>query len=725
MLSDVHVQKTSDKTEFKPGDDVTYTITISNDGTAAAPNASMTDDLTQVLDDATFDGAASVQMTGTGASGSTVNYTAPNLTWNSPSLGAGKSVTLTYTVHTIKPGTGDKQLKNTVVVPDSNCMPGSTDPKCTPPPVKGPNVVFSKTADKQTAKPGDVVTYTITGTNNGAAPAHNVVYDDNLSQVLDDASIDPTKITITGPGALSYNEPTIEYTNPSMAVGDTVTITYSVTVTAPATGDKELKNSLVGNIGNCEGTMPATAGVAALALDPACEADVKESAIEVNKVADAQSPKLGDKVTYTWTIKNIGTAPALNVTSSDDMADVLDDADYNTDAQVASGPGQVNYTAPVFTYTAATLNPGEMATVTYSVTVKKQVAGNLLLNNKLTGYDNPPPSCTPEPGTTTLAANAACGEIKTPILPPPNLKVVKDTKTASAYAGKNLEYTVTYSNLPEGANTNPSDAHGVVVTETVPAHTTFVADKSDSRWTCTTDSTTTPASETCTAQIGDLPAGTSGTLAFTVKVDDGYDVKGEVENKVTITDDCASGCLDEPPYYIKKTPVGKIVLQKTAPTDPIAPGKNLTYTITAKNVGSGPVNDYVITDDFSDVLDDADYNNDPKYNMGSVDYQQPTLTWKGNIPAGETLTLTYSVKVKAAGSGNGFIVNSIVDPEVISNCMPNSSDPSCTSKVAVNLAATGDDALILGALGSLLLGGSAAGMWMWRRSHRRTAAIRS
>ncbi|HJP81774.1 MAG TPA: hypothetical protein VJ841_05250, partial [Candidatus Saccharimonadales bacterium] len=414
----------------------------------------------------------------------------------------------------------------------------------------------------------------------------------------------------------------------------------------------------------------------------------------------------------------------------------------NEDAHVTSGPGTTQYTKPEITYTAPTLNPGEMATVTYSVKVNKQLTGNLVLGNKLVGADNPPAPCStatlaageptcapctkptaPSAPLTLAATGAPCNEIKTPMTPPPNLKVVKDTKTASAYAGKNLEYTVTYSNLPEGANTNPSDAHGVVVTETVPAHTTFVADKSDSRWTCTTDSTTTPATEKCTVQIGDLPAGTSGTLAFTVTVDPGYDVKGEIENTVKIEDDCASGCLDKPPMYIKQTPVGKIVLQKTAPTDPIAPGKNLTYTITAKNVGSGPVNDYVITDDFSDVLDDADYNNDPKYNMGAVDYQQPTLTWKGNIPAGETLTLTYSVKVKAAGSGNGFIVNSIVDPEVISNCMQHSSDPSCTAKVAVNLAATGDDILLLAGLGTLLLGLSGSALYFGRRNGRKSTAL--
>ncbi len=70
------VAKTSDATaDSRPGDDVTYTVTATNDGTGdytAADPATLLDDLADVLDDAEFDGTA------TASTGSTT-YAAPRL----------------------------------------------------------------------------------------------------------------------------------------------------------------------------------------------------------------------------------------------------------------------------------------------------------------------------------------------------------------------------------------------------------------------------------------------------------------------------------------------------------------------------------------------------------------------------------------------------------------------------------------------------------------------
>ena len=104
-----------------------YTITVTNTGQIAytdnAP-ASFTDDLSAVLDDATYnDDLAS--STGAGAS-----YSAPNLGW-SGALGSGESVTITYSVTPHKAG----QIRNVVVTPDgsgANCASVSVRPHGTP-----------------------------------------------------------------------------------------------------------------------------------------------------------------------------------------------------------------------------------------------------------------------------------------------------------------------------------------------------------------------------------------------------------------------------------------------------------------------------------------------------------------------------------------------------------------------------------------------------------------
>ena len=94
--------KTSDATvDSKPGDTVSYTVRLVNDGagdyTAADP-ATLVDDLTGVLDDATFNGVANASQ------GPAPTYTAPRITWAGP-LAAGDEVRVTYEV--VLKGGGD------------------------------------------------------------------------------------------------------------------------------------------------------------------------------------------------------------------------------------------------------------------------------------------------------------------------------------------------------------------------------------------------------------------------------------------------------------------------------------------------------------------------------------------------------------------------------------------------------------------------------------------
>ena len=73
------IDKSSDRTvDSKPGDTITYTVTATNDGTGdftAADPASVVDDLTGVLDDATYGNDASSDL------GAAPTYAAPRITW--------------------------------------------------------------------------------------------------------------------------------------------------------------------------------------------------------------------------------------------------------------------------------------------------------------------------------------------------------------------------------------------------------------------------------------------------------------------------------------------------------------------------------------------------------------------------------------------------------------------------------------------------------------------
>src|SRR5690606_39364042 len=75
--------------------------------------------------------------------------------------------------------------------------------------------------------------------------------------------------------------------------------------------------------------------------------------------------------------------------------------------------------------------------------------------------------------------------------------------------GGTVAYTFSYANEGNVAAT------GVVLSETVPANSTFNAGASTAGWVCVPDGN---AGSTCTLPVGNLAAGANGSAAFAVTV---------------------------------------------------------------------------------------------------------------------------------------------------------------------------------------------------------------
>ena len=119
------ITKTASVATATPGSTVGYTITVDNTGQTPYNGASVTDSLTGVLDDATYNNNAA-------ASTGTVSYASPVLTWTGD-LATGETATITYTVTVANPDTGSRVLSNTAVsaATGSTCPSGSPSPGCT------------------------------------------------------------------------------------------------------------------------------------------------------------------------------------------------------------------------------------------------------------------------------------------------------------------------------------------------------------------------------------------------------------------------------------------------------------------------------------------------------------------------------------------------------------------------------------------------------------------
>jgi uncharacterized repeat protein (TIGR01451 family) len=105
----------------------------------------------------------------------------------------------------------------------------------------------------------------------------------------------------------------------------------------------------------------------------------------------------GGKVTYTITVDNQGVVPEPDAAFSDKLSGVLDDASYNDDAH-ADG-GTVMYSRPVLIWHGP-LEPGQVSTITYSVTIHDPYTGNEVMGNvvvarghRLTCQEGDGPGC--------------------------------------------------------------------------------------------------------------------------------------------------------------------------------------------------------------------------------------------------------------------------------------------------------------------------------------------
>ena len=146
------------------------------------------------------------------------------------------------------PDTGDHQLDNFLVptgtTPPATCLP--SNPTCTTNPVPAPGRDQDRGPglDHTGQRRLTLVTYTLTFSNAaGKAPA-TVNYTDDLTKVLDDATVTAPPATLSGLTIGPITGGTFTVTG-TLAAGATAGVTFSVKVNAPDTGNHRLDNFVV------------------------------------------------------------------------------------------------------------------------------------------------------------------------------------------------------------------------------------------------------------------------------------------------------------------------------------------------------------------------------------------------------------------------------------------------------------------------------------------------
>ncbi|MER5954199.1 hypothetical protein [Streptomyces sp. NPDC001893] len=149
---------------------------------------------------------------------------------------------------------------------------------------------------------------------------------------------------------------------------------------------------------------------------------------------------------------------------------------------------------------------------------------------------------------------------------------------------------------------------------------------------------------------------------------------GATSTELTFT---PQGDTRVPSALALSVPVPDLEVTRTASPQTARPGDILTYTVTAKNVGSLDYPNARFSDDLTGSLDDAAYNGDVRTDLGHVAYSAPRIGYTGDIPAGKTVTVTYSVRIHDPVRGDGKLPGGVEVQSPRSNCAAGSADPSC------------------------------------------------
>ena len=278
-----------------PGSVVRFTATFTNSGQVPYTGITVASNITNVVDDATPNGDQT-------ATSGTLSLTATGISWTG-SIPVGGTVTITGTVTVNNPDTGNKVLASTITTAaaGSNCPAGGTDPSCSVSvPVLIPALTITATANTATAAPGTVIGYTVTVTDSGQTPYTGATFTDSLAGALDDASYDGDAAATAG--SVTYSSPNLTWTG-NLAVGATATITFSVTVNNPDTGDKVLVTAVT------SATVGSTCPPGG--QSPGCTVTVAglTPALTIAQTATPGTASPGAVVHYTVTVTDSGQTP--------------------------------------------------------------------------------------------------------------------------------------------------------------------------------------------------------------------------------------------------------------------------------------------------------------------------------------------------------------------------------------------------------------------------------
>ena len=545
-----------------------------------------------------------------------------------------------------------------------------------------PPLTFTKTPASQTININGTVNYSLNIVVPAGTALYNVTVGDTLPTglVLQANGLSYTGVTPAGCAAPS-NAPIAASNSPlnlgTLSNSTAAVCTYTVGVaaksdgTVPATGTA---TATVVNTGNLSyTTTPAGTPTTTTAT---ANTTILAPILSFQKLnSPTGQVAVGSTIQYTLNYANTGLAPATGVV-------IVDNVPGTTTVIVASisggGTASSGGASPGGTVTWNIINiaAGANGSLTFNVTVNSIPANGSINNNAtLTSNEEPPLTDTVNNSSTNLNA----------------VKSVNPTSGSNVAPGDTLTYSIDVSNLAPAT----ADATNVVITDNVPANTTFVSAGQGG----------TQAGGVVQWTIATLPAGTTQTVTFQVTVN------GPLTNNTVIPNVAFYGSDQfQPPAptnqvtnTVKSAPVLALVKSETpAQPGPLGVNGQVTYSLTLNNTGDEDAQNAIISDvlpantQFVAASTPGSYNpgtNKVSWNLGVLTAPKGSVTVtftvslpasaNGQLPAGLNVanTANYSYNNGAGGnSGNG--TSNTVTEQTLSQALSKSNNPPFSTVLA-------------------------------------------
>ncbi|WNS46474.1 isopeptide-forming domain-containing fimbrial protein [Paenibacillus sp. MMS20-IR301] len=468
------IVKSANTTNATVGDQILYTLQISNTG-----NISATTTLTDNIPAGSTYVAGSFTVNGTPVAGNP----AAGIPIGTIAAGGSSTVQFRVLVNSLPspPQLVDQATAAyTFLVPDGRTLSGSAASNTLTLPVRLPNVAIVKSASFPDVAVGDTLTYTSVVTNNGIVAVTTVVLSDPIPA---GSTFVTGSVTVAGT-ARPAADPASGITIGTVAPGSSAAVTFQVNVTSiPASGQ----------LSNQSSASYSSGAFNAITQSNTTLTPVYQPVIGIVKSASPSSATVGGNVQYTLVVRNTGNL-AATVTITDNIP---------AGTAFIAGSVTVNGVArpsdsPVSGIPLGSVAAGATFTVTFLAAVQSLPSPATLTDQGSASYTYQLPS------GRSLAGGSVSNTVTIPVSAP-NITLLKSASLTAVAVGEYLTYTIAVSN-PSGVAVN-----NVVLSDPAPAGSTFVAG------TVTVNGTPLPsANPNAGISLGTIAAGAASTVVFQV-----------------------------------------------------------------------------------------------------------------------------------------------------------------------------------------------------------------